>query len=46
MDDEHRNWALAIVVSFAILIVYQLFFSESPRTPNPTTQTQDQRAPE
>lgn len=45
MEDDNRNWILAIVISFAVLIIYQIFFADGPSPARPQPQTQNQQAP-
>jgi hypothetical protein len=42
MDDDNRNWILAIVISFAVLIIYQIFFANDTA---PVQPPQTQQAP-
>ena len=47
MEEEthNRKWILAVVVSFAILFLYEFFFNNPPPPSSADPQTQSERAP-
>jgi hypothetical protein len=46
MEEEthNRKWILAVVISFAILLLYEFFFNNPPPAPGADPQTQSERA--